>query len=177
MEKVIIENIDKGCIPTLNKYGKGQLIGAIIQYITKKDASSFTEQYSARSIIKTLEPDDFCQVLLEHVVKLDALKPIEEIRYIYDFDKDYDNHSIGETELRLYETLSLSVEDVFNTNAVKDAYRIIKSDMTALYNLIESFIDFRYLKGKRQELENKYLEDENHKQIIWKIEEYFHSIN
>lgn len=177
MKKEVIENIDNGCIPTLHKYGKAQLIGAMIHYMIEKDASSFTDEYNARKKIQMVTQSDLFQALLEHVVKLDAIQSIEEIRYIYDFDKDYAHHSIGETELRLYQTLSLSQEEAFDINAIKDAYRIITQDKTALYNLISSFIDFRYLKGKRQELENKYLEDDMHQKIISKIEEYFRSTN
>lgn len=173
MNKIVMDNIDKGCMPTLNKYIKEQLIGAIIKYAISKDSSYFTDEYNARNIINSLSPNDFKQALLEHVVKLDAIKPIQELRYLYDFSKDYASHSIGETELRLYETLEIAVDDVFYIGAVNDAYKIITYDQNALYNVVESFIEFRYIKGQRHELDTRYLEDDLHKQIIWKIEDYF----
>ena len=55
MNKIVMDNIDKGCMPTLNKYIKEQLIGAIIKYVISKDSSYFTDEYNARNIINARE--------------------------------------------------------------------------------------------------------------------------
>lgn len=177
MEKIVIDKIDKGCLPTIAKYIPEQLIGAIIKYISTGDNSSFTDDYGSRAVILGVGVSNFKQALLEHVVKFDAAFGITATRYVQEFGKNYNAHSVGETELRLFETLSLSVDDVFNKTAVYDALLIINNDGKALYNVVKSFVEYRYVKSKIGELESAYLKSVTHKEIIWKIDEYFKTIN
>ena len=161
-----MDKIDKGCMPTYGKYVKEQLIGAIVKYAKDGDISS-------RKYIEEGGVLGFRQALLEHVVKLDACLGITNFRLITDYDKNYRKHSVGETELRIYETLSLVTEDVFNDKAINDAYKIITKDGVALYNLAKSFVEIRYEKALKDELDTSYLFSDVHKSIIWKIEEHF----
>jgi len=177
MEKKILDKIDKACLPTISKYVKEQLIGAIFKYLEKGVVTSFTDIDNARENVKEIGKENFYQAILENIVKVDALHGIEAVHLVIDFGKDYKKHSVGETELRLFETLSLSVEDVFNTTAISDAIKILKKDGVALYNAITSFVEFRYVRGEMQKLDVAYLSSDLHKRIIWKIEEYFKTIN
>lgn len=172
-----MDKIDDGCIPTFSKYVKEQLIGAIVKYIKNGDTSAFTEDFDSRKIIESIGVNNFKQALLEHIVKLDAAFNIVNTRAIIEYGKNYNVHTVGETELRLYETLSLSVTDVFNNHAIHDAEIIINKEGMALYNLAKSFVDFRYVKAKKKELDTMYMQSEDHKRIIWKIEEYFKKLS
>ena len=167
MEQIIMDKIDKGCMPTYGKYVKEQLIGAIVKYAKDGDISSFSNDFNSRKYIEEVGVLGFRQALLEHVVKLDACLGITNFRLITDYDKNYRKHSVGETELRIYETLSLVTEDVFND------YKIITKDGVALYNLAKSFVEIRYEKALKDELDTSYLFSDVHKSIIWKIEEHF----
>lgn len=46
-------------------------------------------------------------------------------------------------------------------------------DGVALYNLAKSFVEIRYEKALKDELDTSYLFSDVHKSIIWKIEEHF----
>ena len=173
MEQIIMDKIDKGCMPTYGKYVKEQLIGAIVKYAKDGDISSFSNDFNSRKYIEEVGVLGFRQALLEHVVKLDACLGITNFRLITDYDKNYRKHSVGETELRIYETLSLVTEDVFNDKAINDAYKIITKDGVALYNLAKSFVEIRCEKALKDELDTSYLFSDVHKSIIWKIEEHF----
>ena len=173
MNVELIKEIDSCFIPTFAKYIKEQLIGAIYTYLTEDNVNSFTDENSSRERIKKIGKNKILEALMMHVVKLDAYTNIKATRGIVDFSKNYTNHSIGESELRLFETLSLSVTDVFNKTAIKDAEKILLSDYKALYNVIYSFVDYRYVKNRIAELEKKYYDSELHLAIIREIEEYY----
>lgn len=177
MEQIIMNKIDDGCLPTFSKYIKDQLIGAIVKFVKTGDSSSFSDDFNARKIIDEVGVVNFKQALLEHVVKLNAAFNIVNTRLIVDYNKDYTKHTVGETELRMYETLSLSVTDVFNTNAIRDALLMLEKDGVVLYNLVKSFVMFRYEKAEKAKLDTEYIKDEEHKQMIWKIEEHFKKLS
>ena len=170
-----MDNIDKGCLPTFGKYVKEQLIGAIVKYIKDGDIKSFSDDYNARKHIESVGQERFKQALLEHIIKLDAAFNIVNTRLIFEYNKDYTKHTTSETELRMFETLSLVVNDVFNNHAIADAYNILTKDGVALYNMAKSFVDFRYVKAEKNKLDTAYLTSENHKNIMWKIEEFFNN--
>lgn len=173
MDANIMDKIDRGCLPTASKYVKEQLVGAIIKFIDYNDASAFSDDYNARSLIKEVGPMYMKQALLEHVVKLEAMVGISNVRFVYEYSKNYKNHSIGESELRLFQTLSLANDAIFSNNAVGDALKILEKDGVALFNIVTSFVDYRYFKAKASSLDTSYLNDDDYKRIIWKIDEYF----
>lgn len=173
MEQKIMDKIDKGCIPTFEKYVKEQLIGAIVKYVKNGDVTSFSSDFNSRKYIEEIGREKFKEALLEHVVKLDACFGIINTRLITNYGKNYKEHTVGETELRIFETLSLANDDVFNDKAINDSYKIITKDGVALYNLAKSFVEFRYVKAEKNKLDTAYLFSDTHKAIIWKIEEYF----
>lgn len=173
MNVELIREIDSCFIPTFAKYIKEQLIGAIYTFVTEGSVLSFTDESNSRERIKKIGKNKILQALMMHVVKLDAYTNIKTTRGIVEFSKNYTNHSVGESELRLFETLSLSVTDVFNKTAIYDAEKILLSDYKALYNIIYSFVDFRYVKNRITELEKGYFNNELHLAIIREIEEYY----
>ena len=173
MDANIMNKIDRGCIPTAAKYVKEQLIGAIIKFIDYDDVSAFSDDYGARNLIREVGKDNMMQALLEHIVKLEAMVGISNVRFVYDYSKNYKKHSIGESELRLFETLSKANDAIFSNNAVGDAVNILKKDGVALFNIVTSFVDYRYFKAKASALDTSYLNDDDYKRIIWKIDEYF----
>ena len=173
MDAITMNKIDRGCIPTATKYVKEQLIGAIIKFIDSGDTSAFADDYGARALIKEVGVKRFEQALLEHVVKLDAMVGISNIRFVYDFSKDYQNHSVGESELRIMQTLELTNGAIIAGNPIKDAVKILEKDGVCLFNIVSSFVDYRYIKAKAPALDTEYLKDEDYKRIIWKIDEYF----
>ena len=142
----------------------------------ESDAQAFSPDNNGRAYIEQVSSDDFIQALLEHVVKLDALYGISNIRFIDNYSATFSAHTIGETELRLYSALKVSVDDVLNATTISNTVNILKNDRVALLNIIESFVDYRYIKAKANDLDTSYLNDEIHKQIIWKIDEYFNSL-
>ena len=89
MEQIIMDKIDKGCMPTYGKYVKEQLIGAIVKYAKDGDISSFSNDFNSRKYIEEVGVLGFRQALLEHVVKLDACLGITNFRLITDYDKNY----------------------------------------------------------------------------------------
>lgn len=173
MEASVMNKIDRGCLPTAAKYVKEQLIGAIIKFVDYGDATAFSDDYGARKLIKEVGPIQMKQALLEHVVKLEAMTGISNIRFVYDYSKDYKHHSIGESELRILETLSKSIDTIVSGDPIKEALNILEKDGVALFNIVSSFVDYRYVKAKASALDTSYLEDEDYKRIIWKIDEYF----
>jgi len=173
MDASIMNKIDRGCIPTAAKYVKEQLIGAIIKFVDYEDVTAFTDDYGARSLMKEVGNKKMIQALLEHVIKLEAMVGISNIRFVYDYSKDYKNHSIGESELRLFDVLSKTNDAIFSDNAVEEAVNILKKDGVALFNIVTSFVDYRFFKAKASALDTSYLSDEDYKRMIWKIDEYF----
>ena len=173
MDASIMNKIDRGCIPTAAKYVKEQLIGAIIKFVDYEDVSAFSDDYGARGLIKEVGRASMLQALLEHVVKLEAMVGISNVRFVYDYSENYKKHSIGESELRLFDKLSKSNDAIFSSNAVVEAVNILKKDGVALFNVVTSFVDYRYYKAKASALDTSYLNDDDYKRIIWKIDEYF----
>ncbi|MDO5568614.1 MAG: hypothetical protein Q4G04_00675 [bacterium] len=176
MENDLIKLVDEACLPTISKYVDEQLVSAIVKYIECGSTTSFTNDYNSREKIEKIGIINFERVLLEHVVKLDALYDIKKFRLLTSYSKDYENNSVGESELRLFELLSLSVDDVFNITAVEDAIKLLESDEVLLYNIVKSFVDFRYVKVKQVELDKSYINSDLHKRIMWNIQEYFNSV-
>ena len=172
MKQELMNKLDKGCLPTINKYVKDQLIGAIFNYIEKEDVNGFSDNDS-RKIIKDIGVYNFKRALLEHIIKLDAAFDIKKSKGLFEFSKDYKKHTVDETELRMLETLNLSIDDVFNKTAIKDAINILEKDGVALYNVIKSFVEYRYVKAKINELDTMYLKSDSHKHVMWKIDDYF----
>lgn len=172
MNQEIMNKLDDGCLPTINKYVKDQLIGAIFNFIDKEDVKGFSDSES-RKIIKNIGVNNFKRALLEHIIKLDAAFDIKKSKKLFDFSKDYKKHTVDETELRMLETLNLSIDDVFNKTAIKDAINILEKDGVALYNVIKSFVEYRYVKARINELDTLYLKSDFHKQVMWKIDDYF----
>ena len=120
----LFENIDKCFLNTLEKYGNVQLVGAILTYIIKEDPMSFSNKTN-RELIKKIGIKNIKKALLLNIVKLDANIGITNLRNIDSFSKNYDNHQIGETELRIMQTLLLSNDPKFDIKAIKDADYII----------------------------------------------------
>ncbi len=176
MKQELMNEIDNGCLPTINKYVKDQLIGAIFNYIEKEDTSGFSDK-NFRNIIKNIGVNNFKRALLEHIIKLDAAFDIKKSKGLFEFSKNYRNHTVDETELRMLETLFLSIDDVFNKTAIQDAINILNKDGIALYNVIKSFVEYRYVKAKIKELDTLYVKSESHKHVMWKIDDYFKTID
>lgn len=166
----LFELMDKCFVPTLLKYDKEQLVGAIVKFIKDEDVSSFSDSES-RKLIKEIGVSKLKKGLLINLLKVDYFLDIKKIRKIDKFSKNYDKHSVGETELRLLETLLLNNNEMFNKKAIKEALLIISSDGTALINILKSFIHFRYLNNVRKIIDNGILSD-NYQKVIDSIINY-----
>lgn len=171
----LFANIDESFIKTLQKYNKEQLAGAIITYIVKNNPSSFSGDKS-REIIKKIGPLNIKKALLLNILKLQANFGINNLRNIESFSKNYAKHSIGETELRLMETISLSTDPKFGKKAIQEADYIISNEPTALLNVIKSFIESRYIKKQKEKLE-KPIYDLKYLDIIDNINKYYEGLN
>ena len=134
-----MNKIDRGFLPTFLKYNKEQLIGAIVKFISNNDISSFSDELESRKLIKEIGVEKIKQALLEHVVKLEFMSGISNVRFVYDYNDEYINHSIGESELRILDILA----DSDSKEGINKVLRLLETDGVLLLNIVTSFVDYR----------------------------------
>ena len=164
-----MNKIDRGFLPTFLKYNKEQLIGAIVKFISNHDISSFSDELESRKLIKEIGVEKIKQALLEHVVKLEFMSGISNVRFVYDYNDEYINHSIGESELRILDILA----DSYSKEGINKALRLLETDGVLLLNIVTSFVDYRYAKKKGGLLDTSSLDKEEYQNIINVINDFF----
>lgn len=169
MDNNTMNKIDRGFLPTFLKYNKEQLIGAIVKFISNNDISSFSDELESRKLIREIGVEKIKQALLEHVVKLEFMFGISNIRFVYDYSDEYKNHSIGESELRMLDILSNSE----SKEGINKALKLLETDGVLLLNIVTSFVDYRYAKRKVGLLDTSSLDKEEYQNIINIIDDFF----
>ena len=164
-----MNKIDRGFLPTFLKYNKEQLIGAIVKFISNNDISSFSDELESRKLIKEIGVEKIKQALLEHVVKLEFMSGISNVRFVYDYNDEYINHSIGESELRILDILA----DSDSKEGITKVLRLLETDGVLLFNIVTSVVDYRYAKKKGGLLDTSSLDKEEYQNIINVINDFF----
>lgn len=168
--KNLFKELDTCFVKTIEKYDTTQLQGAIIKYLCEDDNTSFSGTEERKSI-KKIGKNNIRKALLLNIIKLQSNIGIQKLRNITTFSKNYKNHTMEETEIRILETLLLSNNNMFKEKAIKEADYILTSDGTALINIVKSFIDTRYI-NKHTNLDND-IYDLKYIDIIDNINKYY----
>ena len=148
----LFRTLDECFTKTISKYGPVQLEGSIIKYLIEDDISSISGAKEREKITK-LGKSNIKKALLINIIKIESNIGLSNLRNITTFSKNYANHTMEETEIRILQTLLLSKENKFKDKAIKECDYIISNEGTALINIVKSFIDTRYI-NKDNRLDN-----------------------